>query len=225
MNRLRMQDIKILVASLAFFGSVDGADGRRGSRAFWEFNLIILGINIIMSVFPESDQRLYRTVFTGACRIYGDWRLYECRPDHKFSGAVFGGSYCRRVGGDGTGVIDRVADTALTWRLSGNCHPGTWRDHPDYDYEYPVCGWRRWIYGNSHKTTFTWVFFVMLFVLFFVKNLSIPRTAVPVLRSVKMRLPLRPWASIRPNTKLWRLPLVPVLPGLPEAYLPIASIL
>ena len=89
----------------------------------------------------------------------------------------------------------------------------------------PYVGGASGMMGIPRFTTFTWVFFAMIFKIFFIKIFLILLMDEPVFQSGKMKLPLKLWGSIQPSTKCWLSLSVLCLPVWRERYFPITFIL
>jgi branched-chain amino acid transport system permease protein len=170
MNLLRKQDLKILAASLIGFAIVDGLLEAGVIGAFWQFNLILVGIYIILSVSLNLINGYTGQFSLGhagfmAIGAYASAVLTTNFQVPFLLALVAGGLAAAflgfliglptlRLSGDylaiatlGLGEIIRI--TIMNIQYVGG-----------------AAGFM----GIPHNTTFTWVFFVMLFSLFFIKN-------------------------------------------------------
>ena len=170
MNTLQKQDIRILAASVALFAVLYGLLETGVIGAFWQFNLIMIGINIILSVslnLINGYTGQFSLGHAGFMAIGAYVSAIMTTNFHlPFLAALIAGALAAaflgfliglptlRLNGDylaiatlGLGEIIRI--TIMNIQYVGG-----------------AAGFM----GIPHYTTFPWVFFVMLFSLFFIKN-------------------------------------------------------
>ena len=165
-----MQDIKILVASLAVFGLLMGLMGGGILGPFWEFNLIILGINIIMSVSMNLINGYTGQFSLGHAGFMaiGAYMSAVLTTNFQvpFLGALIAGGLAAMV----LGLLIGLPTLRLRGDYLAIATLGLGEIIRITIMNIQYVGGAAGFMGIPHKTTFTWVFFVMLFVLFFVKN-------------------------------------------------------
>lgn len=170
MNLLRKQDLKILAASLIGFAIVDGLLEAGVIGAFWQFNLILVGIYIILSVSLNLINGYTGQFSLGhagfmAIGAYAS-AVLTTNFQVPFLLALIAGGLAAAVLGFLIGLP--------TLRLSGDylaiATLGLGEIIRITIMNIQYVGGAAGFMGIPHNTTFTWVFFVMLFTLFFIKN-------------------------------------------------------
>ena len=170
MNRLRMQDIKILVASLAVFGLLMALMGGGVLGAFWEFNLILLGINIIMSVSLNLINGYTGQFSLGHAGFMAIGAYMSAVLTTNFQVPFLGALIAGGLGAMLLGLLIGLPTLRLRGDYLAIATLGLGEIIRITIMNIQYVGGAAGFMGIPHKTTFTWVFFVMLFVLFFVKN-------------------------------------------------------
>jgi branched-chain amino acid transport system permease protein len=170
MNLLRKQDLKILAASLIGFAIVDGLLEAGVIGAFWQFNLILVGIYIILSVSLNLINGYTGQFSLGhagfmAIGAYAS-AVLTTNFQVPFLLALIAGGLAAAFLGFLIGLP--------TLRLSGDylaiATLGLGEIIRITIMNIQYVGGAAGFMGIPHNTTFTWVFFVMLFSLFFIKN-------------------------------------------------------
>ena len=170
MNLLRKQDLKILAASLIGFAIVDGLLEAGVIGAFWQFNLILVGIYIILSVSLNLINGYTGQFSLGhagfmAIGAYAS-AVLTTNFQVPFLLALIAGGLAAAFLGFLIGLP--------TLRLSGDylaiATLGLGEIIRITIMNIQYVGGAAGFMGIPHNTTFTWVFFVMLFTLFFIKN-------------------------------------------------------
>lgn len=170
MNLLRKNDLLMLVLSLVLFGVLQALISTKVFSSFWELNLIIIGINVIMAVSLNlingytGQFSLGHAGFMAVGAYVGVvmttfWQL-------PFIVSLLGGALLAGILGFLIGLP--------TLRLRGDYLAIATLGLGEiiriiimnFDYVGGAAGFK----GITHHTTFAWVFMVMLFTLFFIKN-------------------------------------------------------
>ena len=170
MNSVRKRDLTMLILGLVIFAVLQGLISAGVIGSFWQLNLILIGINVIMSVSLNLING-----YTGQFSL-------------GHAGFMAVGAYIGVVVTTNFGmplIIALLAGAAASGILGFMIGLPTLRLKGDYlaiatlglgeiirivimniDYVGGAAGFK----GIKHLTDFTWVFFVMLFTLFFIKN-------------------------------------------------------
>lgn len=170
MKYLRTNDLKMLAFALVLFAVLQGLITGRVLNSFWQLNILIVGINIIMSVslnLINGYTGQFSLGHAGFMAVGAYTAVVLTTNFHvAFLPALLAGAAAAgflgfliglptlRLRGDylaiatlGLGEIIRIVIMNI-------------------DYVGGAAGFK----GIPHKTTFVWVFFIMLFTLFFIKN-------------------------------------------------------
>ncbi len=170
MNAVRKRDLTMLIFGLAIYGILQGMISAGMIGSFWQLNLILIGINVIMSVSLNLINGYTGQFSLGHAGFMavGAYVGVVCTTNFGFpliaallvgaaSAGLLGfliGLPTLRLRGDylaiatlGLGEIIRIVIMNI-------------------EYVGGAAGFK----GIKHLTDFTWVFFVMLFTLFFIKN-------------------------------------------------------
>ena len=237
MNKVRKFDLKALAASAVLFAILQGLMSAEVIGPFWELNLILICMNVILA----SSLNMING-FTGQFSIGHAGFLAV--------GAYMGAVMTVKLGFSFPLAI--VAGTVAAGFLGFLIGLPTLRLDGDYlaiatlglgeiiricilNIEY--IGGASGLMGIPRMTNFTITFWLMIAVLFFIKNfknsahgracLAIREnepTAGPAWPSAKTKSRRTPWASTPPNTKSWPLPWALPLQGLPGCCSPITSL-
>ena len=170
MNAVRKRDLTMLILGLVIFAVLQGLISAGVIGSFWQLNLILIGINVIMSVSLNLING-----YTGQFSL-------------GHAGFMAVGAYIGVVVTTNFGmplIAALLAGAAASGILGFMIGLPTLRLKGDYlaiatlglgeiirivimniDYVGGAAGFK----GIKHLTDFTWVFFVMLFTLFFIKN-------------------------------------------------------
>ena len=170
MNAVRKRDLTMFVVGLAIYGILQGMMSAGMIGSFWQLNLILIGINVIMSVSLNLING-----YTGQFSL-------------GHAGFMAVGAYVGVVCTSNFGlplIAALLAGAAAAGLLGFMIGLPTLRLRGDYlaiatlglgeiirivimniEYVGGAAGFK----GIKHLTDFTWVFFVMLFTLFFIKN-------------------------------------------------------
>ena len=223
MNKVRKFDLKALAASAVLFAILQGLMSAEVIGPFWELNLVLIGINIILA----SSLNMING-FTGQFSI-------------GHAGFLAVGAYMGAV------MTVKLAFSCPLAIIAGTVAAGilgfliglpTLRLDSDYlaiatlglgeiiricilNIEY--VGGASGLMGIPRMTNFTITFWLMIAVLFFIKNFKTLPTAGPAWPSAKTRLRRIPWASTPRNIKSWPLPWAPPSRELPGCCSPITS--
>ena len=170
MNAVRKRDLTMLILGLVIYAVLQGLMSAGFIGSFWQLNLILIGINVIMSVSLNLINGYTGQFSLGHAGFMavGAYVGVVCTSNFGFpliaallAGAAAAGLLGFMIGlptlrlrGDylaiatlGLGEIIRIVIMNI-------------------EYVGGAAGFK----GIKHLTDFTWVFFVMLFTLFFVKN-------------------------------------------------------
>ena len=170
MNAVRKRDLTMFVVGLVVYGILQGMMSAGMIGSFWQLNLILIGINVIMSVSLNLING-----YTGQFSL-------------GHAGFMAVGAYVGVVCTSNFGlplIAALLAGAAAAGLLGFMIGLPTLRLRGDYlaiatlglgeiirivimniEYVGGAAGFK----GIKHLTDFTWVFFVMLFTLFFIKN-------------------------------------------------------
>lgn len=223
MNKVRKFDLKALAASAVLFAILQGLMSAEVIGPFWELNLILICMNVILA----SSLNMING-FTGQFSIGHAGFLAV--------GAYMGAVMTVKLGFSFPLAI--VAGTVAAGFLGFLIGLPTLRLDGDYlaiatlglgeiiricilNIEY--IGGASGLMGIPRMTNFTITFWLMIAVLFFIKNFknSAHGRACLAIRETKSRR--TPWASTPPNTKSWPLLWALPLQGLPGYCSPITS--
>lgn len=217
MNALRKKDLLTLVACAVLFAVMQGLMMAEIIGPFWELNIVLICINIILSVSLNLING-----YTGQFSIGHAGFLAV----GAYTGAIvtvkLGFSY----------ELALIAGTVAAGFLGFLIGLPTLRLNGDYlaiatlglgeiiricilniDYVGGASG----LMGIPRLTNFPWVFWIMIFIIFFIKISRIQRQDAVVWQFARMRSLLILWVSTLRNTKLWRLRWGLLLPAL-QAY-------
>ena len=170
MNAIRKRDLIMLIFGLAVFGALQAMMSAKIIGSFWQLNILLIGINIIMSVSLNLINGYTGQFSLGHAGFMAVGAYVGVVATTNFGmpliAALIFGAICAgflgfmiglptlRLKGDylaiatlGLGEIIRIVIMNI-------------------DYVGGAAGFK----GIPHLTTFPWVFFVMLFTLFFIKN-------------------------------------------------------
>ena len=170
MNAVRKRDLTMLIVGLGIYGILQGMMSAGMIGSFWQLNLILIGINVIMSVSLNLINGYTGQFSLGHAGFMavGAYVGVVCTTNFNMPliAALIAGAACAgllgfliglptlRLRGDylaiatlGLGEIIRIVIMNI-------------------EYVGGAAGFK----GIKHLTDFTWVFFIMLFTLFFVKN-------------------------------------------------------
>ena len=170
MNAVRKRDLTMLIFGLVIYGILQGLMSAGFIGSFWQLNLILIGINVIMSVSLNLINGYTGQFSLGHAGFMavGAYVGVVCTSNFGFPliGALLAGAAAAgllgfmiglptlRLRGDylaiatlGLGEIIRIVIMNI-------------------EYVGGAAGFK----GIKHLTDFTWVFFVMLFTIFFIKN-------------------------------------------------------
>ena len=167
---LRKSDLLLLVLGIAVFAILQGLISVRIIGSFWQLNLLIIGINIILSASLNLING-----YTGQCSL-GHAGFMAVGA---YVGVVLTTNF--HVPFLAALVVGGLAAAALgvliglpTLRLRGDylaiATLGLGEIIRIVIMNIQYVGGAAGFKGIPHYTTFTWVFFVMLFTLFFIKN-------------------------------------------------------
>ena len=170
MNSVRKRDLTMLILGLVIYAVLQGLMSAGMIGSFWQLNLILIGINVIMSVSLNLING-----YTGQFSL-------------GHAGFMAVGAYVGVVCTTNFGmplIVALLAGAAAAGLLGFMIGLPTLRLRGDYlaiatlglgeiirivimniEYVGGAAGFK----GIKHLTDFTWVFFVMLFTLFFIKN-------------------------------------------------------
>ena len=170
MNEIRKRDLTMLIIGIIIYAILQGLMSAGFIGSFWQLNLILIGINVIMSVSLNLING-----YTGQFSL-------------GHAGFMAIGAYVGVVCTTNFGlplIVALLAGAAAAGILGFMIGLPTLRLRGDYlaiatlglgeiirivimniEYVGGAAGFK----GIKHLTDFTWVFFVMLFTLFFVKN-------------------------------------------------------
>ena len=170
LNAVRKRDLTMLILGLLIFAILQGMMSAGLIGSFWQLNLILIGINVIMSVSLNLING-----YTGQFSL-------------GHAGFMAVGAYVGVVCTTNFGmplIVALIAGAACAGLLGFLIGLPTLRLRGDYlaiatlglgeiirivimniEYVGGAAGFK----GIKHLTDFTWVFFIMLFTLFFVKN-------------------------------------------------------
>ena len=170
MNAVRRRDLTMLIFGLVIYAILQGLMSAGMIGSFWQLNLILIGINVIMSVSLNLING-----YTGQFSL-------------GHAGFMAVGAYVGVVCTTNFGmplIVALLAGAAAAGLLGFMIGLPTLRLRGDYlaiatlglgeiirivimniEYVGGAAGFK----GIKHLTDFTWVFFIMLFTLFFVKN-------------------------------------------------------
>ena len=170
MNAVRKRDLTMLIVGLGIYGILQGMMSAGMIGSFWQLNLILIGINVITSVSLNLING-----YTGQFSL-------------GHAGFMAVGAYVGVVCTSNFGmplIVALIAGAACAGLLGFLIGLPTLRLRGDYlaiatlglgeiirivimniEYVGGAAGFK----GIKHLTDFTWVFFIMLFTLFFVKN-------------------------------------------------------
>lgn len=170
MNQTRKRDLQILAACLIIYALIQGLTMADIIGAYWQLNIIIIGINIILA----SSLNLING-FTGQFSIghagfmaVGAYvsAIITVKFHLPFILAIL-------VGAAGAGLLGFVIGLP-TLRLSGDylaiATLGLGEIIRITILNIPYVGGASGFMGIPRYTNFTWVFFMMIFTLFFIKN-------------------------------------------------------
>ena len=170
MNSIRKRDLAMLIFGFVTFAILQGLISAGAIGSFWQLNLILIGINIIMSVSLNLINGYTGQFSLGHAGFMAVGAYIGVVVTAKF-GLPF--------------IVALLAGAAAAGALGFIIGLPTLRLRGDYlaiatlglgeiirivimniDYVGGAAGFK----GIKHYTDFTWVFFIMLFTLFFIKN-------------------------------------------------------
>ena len=154
MNSLRKKDIITLILAIVLFGVLQFLMAERIIGSFWELNIFLVCVNIIMAASLNLINGYTGQFSLGHAGFMAVGAYVGVILTVNFHSPFI---VALLIGGFAAGILGFLIGLP-TLRLKG--------DYLNIEYVGGAAGFK----GIPHNTTFPWVFFIMLFTLFFIKN-------------------------------------------------------
>ena len=82
MNSIRKRDLTMLIFGLIVYAAIQGMISEKIIGSFWQLNIILICVNVIMAVKLKFNQRLHGAIFARTRGLYGGGRVrWRCCND------------------------------------------------------------------------------------------------------------------------------------------------
>jgi len=149
MNKLRKQDLIVLGLCVVFFVVIEILLDQEIIDPYWEANIILMMINIILAVSLNlingytGQFSIGHAGFLAVGAYVG--AIFTVKLEYPFEVALIAGTIAAAF----LGCLIGIPTLRLNWRLFGYCYFRLRRNYSYFHFKYRLCRWCIRFYGNS----------------------------------------------------------------------------